>query len=266
MPVFREAPGKAPAWCELECFEILRLGPGETRQLERRGKKEKLIVCEGQCTLQLGERTMPGPQGTNADLEPDENSFVMLDVAEPVVAVRMSGRWGDDVGGSGLFSVAANAPPPENDTPYDYVKTTSFDNHYHDCDEYWIFYEGRGVAYSEGKRYEVVPGDCVATGAGFNHDFPEVDEGPMRAVYFETTMERQKRYGHMHEPPLHQDRGRTVPRLSKKRPKGFLRSSWTKLGTVTYCFSSAFFVARSPPQATDAAAASAVAQKIGNCP
>jgi mannose-6-phosphate isomerase-like protein (cupin superfamily) len=79
-----------------------------------------------------------------------------------------------------------------------YRKETNFDSHYHDCDEYWIFFKGRGVAVSEGKHYEVAAGDCVATGMGHHHDFPLVYE-PLEAVFFETTLEGQKRRGHLWE-------------------------------------------------------------------
>ena len=68
--------------------------------------------------------------------------------------------------------------------------------HYHDCDEYWILFEGSGIAASEGKLYEVSQGDCVATGMGHHHDFPRVFE-PVKAVYFETTLEGKKRRGHL---------------------------------------------------------------------
>lgn len=207
MPVFGEGRGKAPAWCELELFEILHLLPGDMRELRREGKKEKLIVCEGQCLVAVGRSSVSAAQGANLDLSPEDDRFLIHDIEEPVVAIRMSGRWGDEVGGSGLFSVQAKSPPPKGDTPYRYRKVTSFDNHFHDCDEYWIVYDGTGVAYSEGKRYEVGPGDCVATGTGFHHDFPEVIESPVKAVYFETTMEREKRRGHLHEPAD----GRAVP-------------------------------------------------------
>ena len=40
------------------------------------------------------------------------------------------------------------------------------------------------------------PGDCVATGMGHHHDFPIVVE-PVRAVFFETTMQGRKRRGHL---------------------------------------------------------------------
>ena len=200
MPVFGQGPGNAPEWCELECFDVIPLLPDESIELARRREKEKLIVCEGECTIEINGRELPGTPGANIDLAPDETSFILRDIIRPLKAVWMSGRWGDEVGGSGLFSVVADDPPPTGDSPYDYDKTTSFDNHFHDCDEYWIIYEGSGIAYSENKRYEVRPGQCIATGTGFNHDFPEVTEGTVKAVYFETTMEREKRPGHLHEP------------------------------------------------------------------
>jgi mannose-6-phosphate isomerase-like protein (cupin superfamily) len=52
------------------------------------------------------------------------------------------------------------------------------------------------VVVSEGKAYEVAPGDCLATGMGHHHDFPRVHE-PVKGVYFETTLEGLKRRGHL---------------------------------------------------------------------
>jgi len=108
----------------------------------------------------------------------------------------MCGRWGDETGGAGIFTVSKADNPSDRGDPIDYPKETNFDNHYHDCDEYWILFEGRGVAVSEGKRYEVGPGDCIVTGMGHHHDFPQVFE-PVKAVYFETTIEGKKRRGHL---------------------------------------------------------------------
>jgi mannose-6-phosphate isomerase-like protein (cupin superfamily) len=42
------------------------------------------------------------------------------------------------------------------------------------------------------------PGDCLAIGMGHHHDFPLVTL-PVRAVYFETTLEGEKRRGHLWE-------------------------------------------------------------------
>src|SRR5690606_11814494 len=106
--------------------------------------------------------------------------------------------WGDEVGGSGLFSVHKSDAPQDRGDPVSYPKETNFDRHYHDMDEYWIVFRGQGVAVSEGKHYEVEAGDCIATGMGHHHDFPLVFE-PIRAVFFETTLEGEKRRGHLWE-------------------------------------------------------------------
>ena len=95
-------------------------------------------------------------------------------------------------GGSGIFTVANDDGRQDSGDSVDYPKNTGFDNHYHDCDEYWIVFEGRGVAVSEGKSYAAGPGDCIATGMGHHHDFPQVFE-PVKAVYFETTLAGQRR-------------------------------------------------------------------------
>ena len=94
------------------------------------------------------------------------------------------------------FGCVVSDEPKDGGDRVQYPKQTNFDSHFHDCDEYWILFEGRGEVFSEGCRYAVGPGDCVATGMGHHHDMPIVDE-TIHAVYFETTMEGQKRRGHL---------------------------------------------------------------------
>lgn len=212
MPVFKSGENQAPAWCELEYFDIVRLKPGETHTFDRKRKKEKLIVCEGKCRIAYGGKEVDAEKGANLDLPTQDGVFRVTSVTEPVTMVRMAGRWGEEVGGSGLFPVWNVT---EGDTsnwggPVDYKKTTKFDNHYHDCDEYWIVYQGSGTAMSEGKAYKVGVGDCIATGRGHYHDFPLVDE-PVLAVFFETTMYEPKRVGHLWE-HMH---GKAVPDMAR---------------------------------------------------
>ncbi|MBM3216057.1 hypothetical protein FJZ36_14205 [Candidatus Poribacteria bacterium] len=195
MPVFRSGKGSASSWCEMEFFEILRLDPGTTRVLERVGAKEKLIVAEGECRIRYGSTDIDATGYNNLDLADPGEQF-RIDAHTTTVAVRMAGRWGDEVGGSGLFAGRNSDEPKDPGDKVGYPKRTNFDSHYHDCDEYWILIDGSGVAVSEGKRYEVGPGDCVATGMGFHHDLPVIHE-PIRAVFFETTLEGQKRLGHL---------------------------------------------------------------------
>ena len=196
MPVFKSGRSAAPAWCELESFDIVRLTPGQSHNFPRVGKKEKLILGGGSCKISFEGKTVEAAEGANLDLTQADSQFRVGEVTAPTVLIRMTGRWGDQVGGSGLFGVANMTKPADGGDKVTYRKATGFDNHFHDCDEYWIVYEGRGVAVSEGKSFEVGTGDCIATGMGHHHDFPLVHE-PVKAVYFETTMEGAKRGGHL---------------------------------------------------------------------
>ena len=204
MPVFKSGEGLAPGWCELEYFDIVALAPGQTHTYDRVGIKEKLLVGKGRCTIALAGQAVDAAEGANLDLAHGDGRFEVTEVTEPVTLIRMCGRWGEEVGGSGIFSGAAVEeydPSQDRGDPPLGPKNTHFDNHFHDCDEYWIIFEGpdpTGEVTTEQKRFTVGPGDCIATGMGHHHDFP-VAYGPYRAVYFETTMEGRKRRGHLWE-------------------------------------------------------------------
>ncbi|WNR42947.1 cupin domain-containing protein [Paenibacillus roseipurpureus] len=198
LPTFRSGPGQSPAWCELEQFEIIRLKPGQEHSAERVSPKEKLIVTSGQCVVVACERKMDAGERSQFELNLGEDSWKVEKVLQPTTIVRLCGHWGEELGGSGVFrAIRAQEPRDQGDT-VTYPKETSFDRHYHDCDEYWIVVEGHGIAVSEDIHYGVQVGDCIATGRGFHHDFPIVLE-PVTAVYFETTLEGLKRKGHLWE-------------------------------------------------------------------
>jgi mannose-6-phosphate isomerase-like protein (cupin superfamily) len=207
MPVFRARRGQAPKWCELEMFEFIELKDGESRTLRREGQKEELIVCRGGVIGVMGDVEVTLAEGAKLDLNsPAVTSLALRGAWGNALVCRMAGRW-KAITSSGLFS-AQTAPPPANDTPYAYTKTTGFDNHFHDCDEYWIVFQGQATAASEGKLYDVGPGDCVATGMGWHHDVVSVKgDAPLRAVWFEGTLEGAKRVGHLWEP----QHGKAVP-------------------------------------------------------
>ncbi|MFC4776324.1 cupin domain-containing protein [Paenibacillus sp. GCM10023252] len=198
MPLFQSGIGQAPSWCELEFFEIISLKPGEQYQSDRVTEKEKLIVTGGRCRILVSGQSLMAEEGTQVELVAAMAGWQADEAVEETTIVRMCGRWGDELGGSGIFRVAATEEPKDKGDAVSYLKKTNFDSHFHDCDEYWIVVEGRGAAVSEGKHYEVNAGDCIATGRGYHHDFPIVYE-PVKAVYFETTMEGLKRQGHLWE-------------------------------------------------------------------
>jgi mannose-6-phosphate isomerase-like protein (cupin superfamily) len=196
MPVFKSGKGLAPKWCEMNFFDIVELPAGAKHTFKRIGQKEKLIVGNGQCRLVFDDQTIDANQGANLDLVTPVGQFEVLEALSKTTLIRMCGHWGDEIGGSGIFTANKATDLNYGGDSVDYPKETNFDNHYHDCDEYWIIFEGRGVSASEGKLYEIGPGDCVVTGMGHHHDLPIVFE-PIKAVFFETTLEGKKRHGHL---------------------------------------------------------------------
>lgn len=199
MPVITRGTENFPSWCELEAFEIISLPEGYSHSFPRRERRETLIVARGHCRV-TAPVDMLVAEGGKAELgNGDAQSTTQFEVREAApgtVLVRLMGRWGAETGGAGIFQVEPSDSSEERGDLVSYPKETNFDNHYHDCDEYWIILEGQGVAASEGQLYKVEPGDCVATGMGHHHDVPLVTD-PIRAVYFETTLEGRKRRGHL---------------------------------------------------------------------
>ena len=99
--------------------------------------------------------------------------------------MRFCGRWGAETGGSGIFNMDNSPSPRIRAIRSPYEKWTNFDSHF-TMREYWVILEGQARAVSEGKAYEMKPGDCLATGMGHHHDMPLVHE-PVR----ECTLKRR---------------------------------------------------------------------------
>lgn len=197
MPVFKSGES-VPDWCELNFFDIIELQPGDTHVFERVAEMEKVMIGSGKCRLSANGEVVDGEAKTRLELPTPDGQFEVLDVFVPSTVIRLGGKWGDDLGGFGVFTAALNDHRTNGGDPITYEKDTAFDRHFHDCDEYWIFFEGHCEVVSEDKHYRVGPGDCVATGMGWHHDLPKVKE-PIKAVYFETTMQREMRRGHLWE-------------------------------------------------------------------
>lgn len=198
MPLIKDA-ALLPEWCELKDYEIIRLKKGERARITRRiaYTKEKWIVGEGACEWEIDGEIIKAQQGDQFDILSEQfDAFLIHHVIEDAVLIRLGGNWGSDVGGSGRFTMEASTDIGNDGDPTDYARNTHFDNHYHDCDEFYIIYDGLGVVVTEGRHYIVSAGDCIATGMGHHHDIPLVVE-PLKAVYFETTLMGQKRKGHL---------------------------------------------------------------------
>lgn len=197
MPLLRDGMGHAPAWCELTDFATVTLAPGESRTFARRAPRERLLVVDGDCRVIIGDARHDASGGDKYEVPDDIRGYTVMAGADPATVVTLSGTWGDETGGWGLFTVVEEDAPERGD-PTDYPKHTRIDNHYHDCDEFYIVLSGEGTAVSEGRHYRVGPGDCLATGMGHHHDFPLVTT-PVHAVFFETTLGGERRRGHLWE-------------------------------------------------------------------
>ena len=92
----------------------------------------------------------------------------------PAVIIRIGGFWSEEIGTYGIFSLQKSSTPKNIGDSVLYERNTEFDNHFHDFDEYWIIFDGKGRAVSEGRFFEVTAGDCIATQKGDHHDFAEV--------------------------------------------------------------------------------------------
>lgn len=191
MPVTSEAAQHVPPWSELTAFHIHRLDADSTIALHATAPdhRHRLVVVDGTIVYASISATAPAV----IDLPPGETQ---LSTMTPSVVVELIGTWGDDLGGCGVFSVVNTEFPDQRGDPTSYERSTAIDNHYHDCDEYWIIVDGSGTAVSEGESFEIGPGDCVITGMGDHHDFPRVT-APVRAVFFETTLGGARRRGHL---------------------------------------------------------------------
>jgi len=208
LPVFRSEVTND--WCQLEHFDVINIAIGGNHVFDRLFSKEKLIVIEGRCIVDTGYRKNNASAGDKFTLDTPDGNFHVDEVLSDTVLVRVCGSWGEEIGGFGIFEVGDGDRRQDRGDLVDYPKETGFDNHYHDFDEYWIIVKGRGKAVTEGISYDILPGDCVATGMGHHHDLPQVSEF-IQAVYFETTLEGQKRLGHLYN---HTD-GPAHPKLER---------------------------------------------------
>jgi len=187
----------APAWCELTKFELFELARDESVSRTPDTKAERLIGTAGTVQFRQGGRSLLLKQAQFFDVDVG-TPWSVIGQSDPAGFIRLCGHWGAELAGCGLFGVTRTDVPETRGDPVTYAKHTAIDSHYHDCDEYWIVLQGSGEAVVGGRRDRLGPGDCLCIGMGHHHDFPIVDS-EVRAVFFETTLEGQKRTGHLWE-------------------------------------------------------------------
>jgi mannose-6-phosphate isomerase-like protein (cupin superfamily) len=182
-----------PAWCEVKSFSQIDLAAGSTAETVIRSARGRLLVTSGSCQALQGSRSQVLREGQFWELEPGDVSLV---AATPAQAVLFEGDWGGELGGCGIFRAENVASPSDRGDTVSYTKHTNIDAHYHDCDELWLLLEGRATSVVGGQHIEMRPGDCLPIRMGHVHDMPDAP-APVKAVYFETTLYRQKRTGHL---------------------------------------------------------------------
>lgn len=186
-----------PAWCQLERFEIVDLQAGEGVQRNRAAVRERILVTAGVLQLAHAAGSLSLREGQFFDLV-DAGPCCLKSRSAPSQFIALSGRWGAEVAGCGVFRIADEANPTNPGDPVSYAKSTRMDSHYHDYDEFWFVLEGRGTVVVGERFLDVGPGEAVAIGMGHHHDLAHAPE-PVKAAFFETTLERGKRMGHLWE-------------------------------------------------------------------
>lgn len=91
-----------------------------------------------------------------------------------------------------------------------------FDRHFHDCDEYWLVFDGRAKVVVGSRTYTVERGDIVCTETGVEHDVESVD-GVLEAFWFEDRTPPGGRIGHLHRTD-EDARGHVVRQLDDEDP------------------------------------------------
>lgn len=195
MPVYRREDA-VPVWCELREFDLTELGAGDTVSVTRGTCREIVVAVYGTGQVESSAGSMALAEGQFLAIPADAETYTLRAHGRPASFMRLSGTWGKDIGGCGVFRVNPGDGPKNVGDPVSYPKLTGIDSHYHDYDEYWIVLEGSGVVRIGDKEFVVRRGDCVATGKGHHHDIPIV-HAPFKAVYLETTVTGEKRIGHL---------------------------------------------------------------------
>lgn len=190
-----EAP---PAWCTLRSFEIIDLTDGEAASRRQATAKERLLCTGGTAQIAGATGSVILKEGQFLDIHerPGFAAWSVTGHAPKTQLVRLCGSWGEDMAGCGVFRVVHEPGATNGGDPVAYPKATRVDPHYHDCDEYWLILEGRGTVVVGERFFDSSPGDCIAIGMGHHHDMATVSE-PVKAIFFETTLEGRKRVGHL---------------------------------------------------------------------
>lgn len=190
MPVYnRDTLTERADWVAFDDFEYLYLDPrGDAAPIDvfvpASGSRQAVLVLGGsvlarsELGLQKLERTgwihVP-PSGVHLD------STGATAHGDQVQILRMSGSW------EGTPHIGVFWAWPE----------TPLEVHYHDFDEYWFIVSGHTEGETDGRAWQLEPGDLIATARGYEHGMPNVAEHIM-GVAFEPALAPNQRKGHLH--------------------------------------------------------------------
>jgi mannose-6-phosphate isomerase-like protein (cupin superfamily) len=186
-----------PVWGALRRFSRHIVAHGKPLVLPAQESEARLLSLSGFCLVSNGSmKTIIRPYQF-LDLPKGRRGFEAsaLDPAGADVML-FEGSWAEEVGGCGVFEYSNDTPKRNESDPVDYPKSTTFDSHYHDFDEYFLILEGEGICVIGTHSFDVGPGDCVAIGMGHHHDIPVIRK-PIRSAYFHGPLEGQRRPGHL---------------------------------------------------------------------
>lgn len=214
MPLVKNyAYQQLPDWADLKMYKKYCFHQGETVEIAEDYDSLAFVVLCG--TVEVTDGDVVTEVGQYEVYKTKSKKFTVKGIFKPPFyfvrncdILLIGGTWkGADIN---LFfvnnsDIPGNGSPVGAGTPCDYYRNTNFDNHYHDFDEFWIVCEGSGVVQDNGAFYEVSEGDCVATGAGYHHDFP-IAHSFVRALAIEISPEGNQRHGHLCE----QEHGKAV--------------------------------------------------------
>jgi len=209
MPVFHSEKKDAPEWAEVEDFSIIHLPCDQKQSFTQQSKRELYIVGRGFPVFTSGTIECKVPSGGYFSPPLDFKEVKIYAWHHDVLLIRVMGHW-ESIATAGIFELFNVSNPRRDGLPYDKYKTSNIDNHYHDYDEYWFFYEGRAQVVAGGIIHEVGPGDCLVTPMGWHHDCVSVkDDAHIHAGWFAATPRGKKRIGHLHE----QRDGKAIPQI-----------------------------------------------------
>ncbi|HAE87835.1 TPA: hypothetical protein DCG86_07405 [Candidatus Marinimicrobia bacterium] len=195
MPVISIKNETFPAGYEVQSARIMKYETPYSQTKIDMQSKEVWIIFEGSGKITQKSQIYRVEKG---DIVERVSKWITLEPQIAIGFLQIQGFWNEPRGTCGLFTLDKNLEGCNTGDPADYPRNTVFDNHFHDCDEYWFILQGEGTVVSEGIHYAVKSGDCVITKTGDHHDFPIVKK-EILGVWFEGSLTGQKRMGHLYD-------------------------------------------------------------------